>query len=186
MRCRESYGNARGWMGVIEVDESKPGGSPQESRTRDSYVPWILLYYCDTTVNPHLEYELLAFDVSGLQDTCNRGDPLKLTGAKNRSACRAEQSLICDSWLGFLLTLLPFLTTLLTSLSRHTDHFLTTHQRLYFTTHQTSESHDCSIISRSFPHNSTQATMSASPPESGDVPQKPDQEQISFRFCADW
>jgi len=99
-------------MGVIEVDESKRGGSPQESRTRDSYVPWILLYYRDTTVNPHLEYELLAFDVSGLLGTCNRGDPLELTGAKTGSACRAEQSLICDSWLGFLLTFFPFLTTL--------------------------------------------------------------------------
>ena len=63
-------------MGVIEVDKSKRRGFPQDSRTRDSYVLWILLYYCDTTVNPHHEYELLAFDVSGLQGMCNRGDPL--------------------------------------------------------------------------------------------------------------
>lgn len=117
-------------MGVIEVDDSKRGGSPQESRTRDSYVPWILLYYCDTTVNPHLEYELLAFDVSELQGTCTRRDPLRLTGAKTGSARRAQQSLIYDSWLGFLLTFLLFLTILLTSLSRHTEHFLTTHLTL--------------------------------------------------------
>lgn len=53
-----------GWVGS-RSDVSKRSGSPQESRTRDSYVLWSLLDYCDTTVNPHLEYELLAFDVSG-------------------------------------------------------------------------------------------------------------------------